>query len=46
MAERHAFMDDMRALGRPVDAQTNARMQSEIAERLQDLKKLDELGAS
>ena len=44
VAERHEFLDQMRALGRPVDASTNARIECEIADRLQDLKKLEQLG--
>lgn len=44
VAERHEFLDQMRALGRPVDAQTDARIKYEIADRLQDLKKLEQLG--
>ena len=44
VAERHEFLDQMRALGRPVDHATEGRINVEIAERLQDLKKLEELG--
>lgn len=44
VAERHDFLDQMRALGKPVDAQTQARIDFEIADRLQDLKKLEKLG--
>ena len=43
MAERYDFLDHMRDLGRPVDASTQARIQLEIADRMQDLKKLERL---
>ena len=44
VAERHDFLEQMRAMGRPVDASTQARINFEIADRLQDLKKLEALG--
>ena len=43
VAERHDFMDQMSAVGR-LDRNTAARMQGEIAERLQDLERLEKLG--
>ena len=44
VAERHDFLEQMRAMGKPVDASTQNRIQYEIADRLQDLKKLEALG--
>ena len=42
--ERQEFLDDMRGLGKPVDANTRNRIEFEIADRLQDLKKLEKIG--
>ena len=45
VAERHEFMDRMREMGR-LDADTRGRMEFEIADRMQDLKKLEQLGGA